>query len=659
MLTAMLLPCLAFSSKTLPHSVSPPLPPSLKLRRACSVCSSPTLILNLTATGVQSVYQLPADRATVWNPGVTADGETGRALGADRLPVRTKVYKTISASTYGNGAKDATAAINAALAACPAGEVVQLSSGAFLVNAGIVSIAKTGVVLRGAGAGVTKLVRTNGAKMGSYQSGAAMPNVIIGASRWPHPDNGTSQPLEADSAKSSYQVTVADASRFAVGQKVLLDEETKGVWSALPNRNATATSTLIWKGDRVVWQYHQPGEGEDDPAGPPIGGVLTGGAASWFCRQDRPVSEVKEIATISGNILTFSTPLHIGYRVSHSAQVTGFDTPFIEYSGVESLSVQGGSDGELRFEAASCCWAKGVEVTAWLGEGVAMDSSFRVVLRDSYVHDGVWPEPGGGGYAISLAGGTGESLIENNISLNVNKVIVSRCSGAGSVVGYNYMDNGWIYTSPSWVEVGVNGSHMVGGHHMLFEGNYAFNGDSDSTHGSSIYHTYFRNQLSGKRLGGKLLPQGPDGAETVTDGGNLRCAGMGYGSRWMSFVGNVLGLSGKMTGWVYEDNGMSQPYSGVKAVWRIGYDPVHWEQSGDPDVLNTLIRDGNYDYLTKSVHWQSAKGSLSLPNSLYLKAKPAFFGANPWPWVDPLGSTKLYVLPAKARHDAGTPNRVL
>jgi len=283
-------------------------------------------------------------------------------------------------------------------------------------------------------------------------------------------------------------------------------------------------------------------------------------------------------------------------------------------------------------------------------------------LRDSYIHDGVWPEPGGGGYAVSLALGSSDALIENNISLNVNKVIVARCSGAGTVVGYNYMDNAWIYTSPTWVEVGLNGSHMVGSHHMLFEGNYAFNGDSDCTHGSSIYHTYFRNHLSGRRLGGRLFPEGPEGAKTVSDEGNIRCAGLGYGSRWMSFVGNVLGLPGKMGGWVYEDNGAAssaRPYTNSKAVWRIGYDSVHWEQSGDPDVASTLIRDGNFDYLTNRVHWNvDRQGAVSLPDSLYLKSKPSFFGAARWPWVDPLGSTNLYVLPAKARYDAGKPNRV-
>ena len=47
------------------------------------------------------------------------------------------------------------------------------------------------------------------------------------------------------------------------------------------------------------------------------------------------------------------------------------------------------------------------------------------------------------------------------------------------------------------MEVGLNASHMVGPHHVLFEGNYSFNFDSDKTHGNAIYHTVFRNHLRG------------------------------------------------------------------------------------------------------------------------------------------------------------------
>lgn len=44
-----------------------------------------------------------------------------------------------------------------------------------------------------------------------------------------------------------------------------------------------------------------------------------------------------------------------------------------------------------------------------------------------------------------------------------------------------------------------------------------------------------------------------------------------------------------------------------------------------------------------------------IPNSLYLTNRPAFFELHPWPWTDPSTGT-AFVLPAKARFDAGTPN---
>ena len=93
------------------------------------------------------------------------------------------------------------------------------------------------------------------------------------------------------------------------------------------------------------------------------------------------------------------------------------------------------------------------------------------------------PYPGGAGYALSLSFGASEVLVENNIIMGANKLMVVRSSGAGSVVGYNYVDNGFIGNYPGWVEVGLNGSHLVGSHHMLFEGNLSFNYDSDDTGG--------------------------------------------------------------------------------------------------------------------------------------------------------------------------------
>ena len=61
------------------------------------------------------------DRRTTWNPGIPGG-----------IPVRTTVCATLEASAYGNGLADATPGIQAAIDACPEGQVVRLSAGRFL-----------------------------------------------------------------------------------------------------------------------------------------------------------------------------------------------------------------------------------------------------------------------------------------------------------------------------------------------------------------------------------------------------------------------------------------------------------------------------------------------------------------------------------------------
>jgi hypothetical protein len=564
---------------------------------------------------------LPADRATLWNPGVPGG-----------VPVRSTICATLNASTYGNGAQDASAAIQAAIASCPVGQVLKLSAGAFTVNNYV--ILNKGITLRGAGPKLTTLRKTNGATPDSYTSPDQQPVIIIGASRWPATDEAHAHNLTVDGNKGDSSVTVANSSGLAAGQFVIVDEDNYNTasWLALPNRNRVPTAATIWASDRAVFMRHNP----PDPGDDPFPDSLT-----WFSRPGRPVNEVKEIASVTANVVTFTTPLHISYRASKAAQLTPF-TASVRNAGLEDVTVVGGSDGNVRFEAAAYSWVKNVEDTVWLGEGVALDYSFRCEIRDSYIHDGAWPEPGGGGYALSSASASAEWLIENNIVLQANKVMVVRSSGAGSVVAYNYMDDGHIRSNPAWVEVGINGSHMVGGHHILFEGNESFNYDSDNTHGNAIYMTVFRNHLIGFR-------------EDYTGMWNARTAGLMYGSWWHSFVGNVLGVAGQMSAWVYEDPGDwsygdGSAWGNYNDIWKLGYDPQHWEQAADPQVRNTVLRDGNFDFLTNAIHWDRA--SRVIPPSLYLTSRPAFFGSNPWPWVDPTGAAKLSVLPARQRYDS-------
>ena len=522
--------------------------------------------------------------------------------------------------------------INDALQSAPPGMIVGLGDGVYNCNDWVAL--NRGVTLRGNGPGRTILEKTNGAQNipgSTHIPIEAAPVVLIGPNRWPKVNSATSVNLFADGIKGDYTIWVADASGFVPGQFVFLDRDdyTTASWLPCPPRTDPATGVVtqveFWGTDLIAFAKHNPPQNGDDPFPASL---------SWFSRPGRPLCEIKEIAAVAGNAITFTTPLHAPYLVSRLAQLSRFDALHVVGAGLEALTVRGGGDCNIYLAAAAHCWLRDIESTFWVGHGVRVHESFRCTVRDSYIHDGGHPYPGGSGYNLSLTTGSSDILVENNVLIGTNKVIVANSAGAGSVVAYNYTDNNLAANAPAWVEVGINGSHMVGGHHILFEGNQSHNYDSDDTHGNALCMTIFRNHLVGRQ-------------RDVTGTQNMRCAGLMFGSWWHAFIGNVLGEDGRMAGWLYD---VWNAQNGVGSIYKFGYTPKNWTQGADPKVLSTVLRDGNFDYLTNAVAWDRAPQDL--PDSLYLTAKPDFFEDLAWPWVDPIGAATLATLPARARYEA-------
>ena len=583
-------------------------------------------------------FFLPADRRTAWNPGMMAVGG---------IPVRNTIFTTVT--PLGTGLDD-TAQIQTAINNCPVGQVVALSAGTFNTTPNNLILINKAITLRGAGAGVTILHKLNGATDGSSAPGPGQsPIIVVGSTL--NPTVGGSLNLSLDAVKDAFSVTLASTTGLSVGQFVLLDEV-----SGASFQTDRLARGQIWASPdyQVVWQYHNPASGIDDFSSPANLPSSPGSLGTVWCRPDRPNSEWHQISGIAGNIITFSTPIHLPYRVANTAQLSFYNEAYTTNAGVEQLSMEFGDSGNIIFILAGQCWADHIESSHFLNPGINIDRSFRIEIRHFYSHEACWPVPGGAGYAFSWSGGSTGILLEDGISVRANKVMVSRCSGAASVVGYCYMDEGYIGNQPDWIEIGLNASHMVGSHHVLFEGNYSFNADSDQTHGNSTHLTFFRNQLRGLRAGPftDITTSLSINDATNPSCGPVRCGGMhGYGYQ-MSFVGNLLGASGQMTGFVYDGN-CTTPFS-QRCIWLLGYDDIS-PQPCDAFVAPSTIRDGNYDFLQNVQSWHNTPATFTIPNSLYLAGKPAFFGANPWPWTNPANGT-INVLPAKARFDAGTPN---
>jgi hypothetical protein len=382
-----------------------------------------------------------------------------------------------------------------------------------------------------------------------------------------------------------------------------------------------------------------------------------------------------EVTAVNGNTVTFSTPFHITFKTEYAAQLSRYANPVLHRIGIEDLYIYGGmgGDGHGNVSVVLCayCWVKNIEAHWSIGTSVGFYGTFRSVLRDSYIHETPDPNPGGAGYLVGLNWGASDNLIENNVMWYGNKNIVMRATGGGNVVGYNYMDDSFGGTYPNSPEAGLNAGHYTTPHMELLEGNYSHNYKGDSFWGNSIYITVFRNHLSGLRAARPPLDTYKYGAYPYMDVQGRTAVDIQAHSEYTNLVGNVLGFQGQsllsykqsgysfaQTGWKYEElGGFSSVSKGEVTMWSIGS-----QQAGGwtwvPTTYQTQLREGNWDWVTQSQRWHGIGGAVGsgrpqvMPDSLYLSAKPAFFGSNPWPWVNPSSGT-VSTLPAKACLEQG------
>src|ERR1019366_4926491 len=138
----------------------------------------------------------------------------------------TQCGSTIQSATYGSGSIDATAAINAAIAACPTNTYVLLGPGIFLFNSSgagspQITLSRNGVVLRGSGAEQTILNST-----GTNQDGY----ITIGQGNDPGRGYGTNNPvtnsvnITSGATAGSTSIVVSDGTHFAVGGAAVIQE---------------------------------------------------------------------------------------------------------------------------------------------------------------------------------------------------------------------------------------------------------------------------------------------------------------------------------------------------------------------------------------------------------------------------------------------------
>jgi hypothetical protein len=572
---------------------------------------------------------IPADRMIDWSKAGIPGG----------IPVRTNICATLNPG--------ATAAqINTAIQNCNNG-VVFLNAGSYPLS-DTISLNRNNVTLRGAGPGKTILLSTTELMNIGGGDPTNYVDVVSGYQR-----GSTSMTLASTTFTSEHTSSVS----LKLGDYLVIDQE---------NDNTTTVVTTTGSGGTCTWcglTRCSSNHNIVDSWG--SGGACDSGRGTYEGGL-RALGQVIKVTAMNGNTITFEPALYWNYVAAaepHVSRLSGM----IEYAGIEDLTINdtySNSRHTIDMDQCAYCWFKNVELANTSRYGIVVQFAYRNEFRDNYFHHS-FCYPGDHGYGISFSEHSTANLVENNIFDNLHVPIAREGGGGGNVYGYNYFDHGRYNLNcdaGAPENVAMPEAIVPHGAHPVFdltEGNVGYQFGGDSYWGTSSHSTTFRNVVTG---------YDPTYYENMVYAGYhyrmeaVMALPLNTFQRYMTIVGNVLGAPGVST--TYEMNGtnsaMCWTYTATnKYIYHLGYVSA-WDCSSPRDMLtrSTLLRHANFDYVTNSIKYcndvgepgcQGGDASHTLPASLYLSAKPSWWGSLPWPAIGPDVNPMNGTIPAQIR----------
>ena len=355
-----------------------------------------------------------------------------------------------------------------------------------------------------------------------------------------------------------------------------------------------------------------------------------------------------KVRSKTSTTVTFDPPCPFDFSALHPTALVD-STPYMQGVGIESLTLDmtnNTADIPVWFQQAWGCWAKDVEIKRAYTRQMRWDMVVRCEVRGCYTQNVQGSGPNHEGIEFSYASW---NLIEDNICNNggAPPIILEEniTSSSCNVIGYNYVTN----TDPSFWDLSF--SHGSGSILNLAEGNVINNFEDDGYYGSSSYNTLFRNRISGQ-------------------------VRLKHFSDYYNLVGNILGDTWANT---YETDVANYWDQGIAPIYELGFpnignasytgtlgptNPPDYHalssnledcQQLDHNVKATILRHGNWDAANKHVVWDNRISDHTIPNSLYLPAKPSWWGELPWPPIGPDRTPMAGEIPAKQRFANGMP----
>ncbi len=576
---------------------------------------------------------IPDNRRIIWQ------GNTGIPGG---ITNRSTIFANVKNPPYnaaGNGIADDTAAIQAALNACPAQQVVYIPTGTYKITSPLQI--KGSYTVRGDGPGLTIVNGFCGGANEVFALGKQGEGFLNCYNVFQYPPNGsfagTPTAVTSGATLGSSNITVSSAANFATGKMFNIDElnDTNGL-GVIPVGNAGFKNVDGRTGDGLY-----------------------------------SLGQVVYITGVSGTSISFDPPLAWWFTNFNSAMATPFPC-ITTYAGVEDLTAYNNNTGSytvFSLIATAYCWLKNVE-SGWAdGDHINIDSSARCEVRECYLHDGYLHGPGTYDDTLKIQGHTSGDLIENNIFRRLHLSIFLNAA-CGNVFAYNFMTNGFDSncTDCMIADTTTHGAHSL---MNLYEGNVQTAFSQDGIWGTSTHGTLLRNFVAGNNwVCPPYIGRGPEQTNSFVKQTQynhpIQLAGFAN-SRYFNVVGNVLGTLNMginqppLTGPpVYMLIAPQTRISTQGAIFTLGYS-FGSDTGTDPNDNNqpwlTMINQGNWDFVSKSQTFSNSIPDHVIPQSYYLTSKPAWFYCMAWPPIDPTtGNTNFMaaLIPAQYRYLYGT-----
>ena len=398
--------------------------------------------------------------------------------------------------------------------------------------------------------------------------------LLLGTGDWPRPKGGIA--ITRGAAKGSTVLTVADASAITVGKLVRIEQD-NAPYVIVGSKPTTNT---------------------------------------------RVMSAMFKVTAKTATTVTVTPPLPIDFRLS--PRLVQYKAPPLGNTGVEDLTIDCNkvSGCGIQFDQSWGCWIKNVEIKNSRSREMLLVCFVNGEIRHCYTHDVVGGGPNHEGIDFFEDGSF--NLIEDNITYNGGfpGIILGDSKGgcAGNVIAYNFCYGANVGAATS---AGMDISVSHGPHNMmnLVEGNIAGGWgamDISDRQATSPSRNWFT-------------------ATHPTASENLIAVNIGRWNNYFNLVGNILGTSS------FGNKGLFQPETpfgfGPSIIYKIGFPNMGnngfsktWGPTTPPDyrtqsvnqpgggfaaggqplqeldlnVKNSMIRQGNYDYVNHAIVWDPA-----------------------------------------------------